>query len=257
MEEQFVICMPMRDAEGTIAQSIESFLSQLSTKREMILLIGDDGSSDSSIDIVETFLPNPQLRLIKLNFGKVSLTRNFLNDYARVNYPSCVLLGRLDADDTIFDVHTLALIEEIYNANEFDVLICGDRQIKDGVTLDWKNRATKELLDDEYLLHRLWRMTQGDLKAELPSSNIFISPRVRIKYPNVESAEDHWFAVEILLHKDRYRIFIAEDVLYCTYSLDGKSTRINKANSTYVQSRSKLYNHFIMERKLLSKYDFT
>lgn len=244
MKEQIVICMPLRNAEITVAKSIESFLNQRNTKRESILLIGNDDSTDKSLQIIQSFLPNPQIQILNLNFQKTYLIRNFLNEYVRQQYPNCVLIGRLDADDVLFDTGTLKEIEQIYETSDFDILICGDQQIKNGMPLKWKNNANPKLLDNQYVLQRLLEMKQGNPKAELPSCNIVIKTNVEIEYPNVESAEDHWFLVSILLQKEEYKIHIAENLTYCFYSLDGNVTNVNRKSKFYEKSRNDLYQFF-------------
>ena len=88
------IIMPAYNAEKTIAQSIESVLAQ--TYYEWELLIVDDGSSDSTISIVNSLAENDsRIRLFinEKNMG-VAKTRNFGIEQASGEW-----IAFLDSDD--------------------------------------------------------------------------------------------------------------------------------------------------------------
>ena len=244
MKEQIILVMPIKNAAATVARSIQSFLHQKKVKREIILVIGNDQSTDNSQKIIDSFLPHPSLLCIDIDCGTVSSARNYLTDYVRDHFPHCILIGRLDADDTLASATTLHEIENQYDIEPFDVLIAGNQQQKKGCILPWENRPSPLLLDETYLLRQLEEMKNGNPKAELPSCNTFIKPSVAMKYPPVESAEDHWFTVQILLQKNTFKIHIAPELLYCIYSLDGTETSNNLKNDTYIQSRTELYNYY-------------
>jgi glycosyltransferase involved in cell wall biosynthesis len=46
--EQIIICMPLKNAEKTLKNAVFSVLQQKNTKREIVLLIGNDNSTDNS-----------------------------------------------------------------------------------------------------------------------------------------------------------------------------------------------------------------
>lgn len=243
--EQIIICMPLKNAEKTLKNAVFSVLQQKNTKREIVLLIGNDNSTDNSETILnEIVSQNPNVVLLNVNFGNAYLNRNYLNEYARINYPNCVLIGRLDADDVIYNENAISEIEKLFDENNFDVLICGNKQVKNGIILDWENKPSKKLLQDDFLLNQLFEMTQGSPKAELPSCNTFIKPTIKTEYPDKASAEDHWFTVLLLLQKEKLNILIDENLLYCFYSLDGFTTHSNKKTNNYIKSRNELYEFY-------------
>ncbi|MFY7938264.1 MAG: glycosyltransferase [Flavobacterium sp.] len=247
--EQIVICMPLKNAENTVKNGVFSVLQQINTKREIVLLIGNDNSTDNSETILkEIAYQNPNIVLLNVNFGNAYLNRNYLNEYARTNYPNCILIGRLDADDVIYTESTISEIEKLFEENNFDVLICGNKQVKNGIVLEWENKPSKKLLQDDFLINQLFEMTQGNPKAELPSCNTFIKPTIKTEYPDKSSAEDHWFTVLLLLQKEKLNILIDENLLYCFYSLDGFATHSNKKTNNYFNSRNELYK-FYQENK--------
>lgn len=247
--EQIVICMPLKNAEKTARNAIYSLLQQTNTKREIVLLIGNDNSTDNSETILnEIASQNPNVVLLNVNFGNAYLNRNYLNEYAQTNYPNCILIGRLDADDAIYTKNTISEIEKLFDDNNFDVLMCGNKQVKNGVVLEWENKPSKKLLQDDFLLNQLLEMKQGNPKAELPSCNTFIKPTIKTEYPDKASAEDHWFTVLLLLQKEKLNIFIDEELIYCYYSLDGFATHSNKKTNNYIKSRNELYQFYQMNK---------
>lgn len=243
-EEQIVICMPLKNAEKTVKNAVFSVLQQTNTKREIVLLIGNDNSTDNSETILRKIASqNPNVILLNVNFGKAYLNRNHLNEYARTNYPNCILIGRLDADDVIYSENTISEIEKLFDDNNFDVLICGNKQVKNGIVLEWENKPSKKLLQNDFLLNQLSEMQRGNPLAELPSCNTFIKPCVKVEYPNKASAEDHWFTALLLMQKENLGILIDENLLYCFYSLDGFVTHSNKKTNNYFRSREELLHY--------------
>lgn len=249
MKDKIVICMPVKNAEKTLRAAIESVLHQKKCERELILLIGNDNSSDTSTEIISEYLAHVNVISLNLHFGKVSAVRNYLNDYARNNIPDTVLIGRLDADDVLNDEEVIFKINSLYNRSKFDALICGNKQSRNGKTLEWVNRPSRQLLDDSFLLNQLKELSEGNPEAELPSCNTFIRPSVNVHYPDKKSAEDHWFTVLLLLNKSKYSIHIDDEFIYSTYSLDGATTSQNKTTTDYLWERKSLYAFAMSEIK--------
>lgn len=228
-------------------------MKQTNVKREIVLLIGNDKSTDNSETIIkEIASKNSNIVLLNVSFGKAYLNRNYLNEYARKNYPNCILIGRLDADDMIYNDKTICQIEKIYDETNFDVLMCGNKQVKNGEVLEWENKPSKNLLFKEYLLRQLLEMTERNPKAELPSCNTFIKPFIKTEYPEKLSAEDHWFTVLLLLQKEKLNIQIDENLIYSIYSLDGHATSNNKKANLFKESRKELYE-FLKYQKRIEK----
>ncbi len=249
--EQIVICMPLKNAEKTVKKAVHSVLHQTNTKREIILLVGNDNSTDNSETILkEIASQNSNIVLLNVSFGKAYLNRNFLNEYARDNYPNCILIGRLDADDVIYNNNTISQIEKLYDETNFDVLMCGNKQVKNGKVLKWENKPSEKLLQKEFLLSQLLEMTERNPKAELPSCNTFIKPFIKTEYPEKLSAEDHWFTVLLLLQKETLNIQIDENLIYSIYSLNGHATSNNKKANFYKESRKELYEFFKYQNRI-------
>lgn len=84
------VIMPAYNAERTIAEAIESVLKQ--SYRPIEVLVGDDGSADSTVEVVKGFGP-PVRCLCQENKGPAG-ARNLALRHARGQY-----LAFLDADD--------------------------------------------------------------------------------------------------------------------------------------------------------------
>ena len=180
------------------------------------------------------------------NLGSVSKARNFIHQYVGENIPACCLIGRLDADDYLHSDTIISEVEEKWERGKFDVLFMGNKQSRQGEILEWVNRADHRLLDYDYLSNRLLQMSEGNARAELPSCNTFVRPYVTsIDYPDKASAEDHWYSVLLIMQKEALKIEVAEDKIYCVYSVDGATTASNKGSSVYRDSRVELYQFFV------------
>ena len=181
--------------------------------------------------------------------GNVAEVRNFIIQYVRDNIPQCCLIGRLDSDDFLHNDTIISEIEQLWEQNRFDVLFMGNRQQKNGIILPFINVWGDLIADNNCLSQRLNEMAIGIPTAELPSCNIFVRPYVPVKYPDVRSAEAHWYSVFLILQKQQLKVKIADDIIYCVYSLDGTITKDNRDNNRYLDSRKELYNYFVKSTK--------
>lgn len=86
------VCMPMYNASRYLRECIDSILAQTFTDFE--LLIVDDGSTDESVKIVESY-HDPRIRLIKNKHDYIA-SLNLLLSEAKGKY-----IARMDADDVM------------------------------------------------------------------------------------------------------------------------------------------------------------
>src|SRR3990170_6879460 len=92
MMPTLTVLMPVYNAGNYLHEAIESILSQ--TFRDFEFLIIDDASTDSSVDIIESF-QDPRIRLVKndINMG-ITATLN-----KGIELSTTELIARMDADD--------------------------------------------------------------------------------------------------------------------------------------------------------------
>ena len=107
------VCMPIFNASRYLRECIDSILAQTFTDFE--LLIADDGSTDNSVEIVESYA-DPRIRLIRRPHDYIA-TLNCLLSEAKGEY-----IARMDADDVMLP-NRLQLQVDYMDANpEVDVL---------------------------------------------------------------------------------------------------------------------------------------
>jgi len=87
------IIMPAYNSDNFVGDAIESVLAQ--TYPHFELIVCDDGSTDKTLEIVESYVErDPRIRLLRNKFRSVSLNAN--SGVAAARYP---WIARLDADD--------------------------------------------------------------------------------------------------------------------------------------------------------------
>jgi len=240
-----VIAMPLKNGAKTIKRAVRSIFNQKNLKRDLILIIGNDNSTDSWEKEIQEYISDNRIIIKNIDFGKLYKVRNYLHSYIREEILNADYIGRLDADDYITNDTTLSVIEKIMDKYNPDVIISGNKLTTDNKLIKRVNIADEKLFDFNFLRQKLEQMSKGKPNGELPSCNTFIKPSVVIDYKNIESAEDHWFTVDLLLNKDRYKIYIANKILYSVYSLSGNLTNINRTKNKYLQSRKLLLQYFL------------
>ena len=247
--KSIVIGMPLRNGAKTIKRAVGSVLNQKGMKRNIILFIANDNSTDNWGDVLKEYINDQRIIIKDVNFGKSYKVRNYINNYIRENIPNVDYIGRLDADDYITDGNTISKIEKIMDLYNPDIIISGNKLSLNDKIIDRVNKADKRLLNYDFLLSKLEQMSKGIAEGELPSCNTFIKPTVFVNHKEVESSEDHWFTVDLLLKKNKYKIHIAEDILYSVYSLSGSLTSQNRDKNTYLESRRKLLKYYLNKIK--------
>ncbi len=242
---KIVIGMPLKNGAKTIKRAVASILNQKNLRRELLLIIANDNSTDNWNDELKEFENDNRIIIINVNFGKSYKVRNYINSFIREHIPDVEYIGRLDSDDYIIDDQTVSKIEFIMDSHNSDIIFLGNKLSINNQIIDRINIADKRLLLDDFLFIKLKQMSEGVSIGELPSCNTFIKPSVLIDYKDIDSAEDHWFSVFLLLNKYKYSIFIADNLLYSVYSLNGQLSNENKHSDKYLQSRKLLLKYFL------------
>jgi glycosyltransferase involved in cell wall biosynthesis len=91
-EPTFSVILPAYNAERTVASSIRSVLAQ--TRGDFELVIVDDGSTDGTAAVIEPFLADRRLRLVRQENRGLARARNAGIEVARGRYVSFI-----DSDD--------------------------------------------------------------------------------------------------------------------------------------------------------------
>jgi glycosyltransferase involved in cell wall biosynthesis len=100
------VSMPARDAEAFIGQAIASVLGQ--TEVEFELIVVDDGSTDGTAGVVESF-NDPRIRLIRNSISRgIAACHNLVIEQSRSPY-----IAHVDADDIILPGALAALVAKL------------------------------------------------------------------------------------------------------------------------------------------------
>jgi len=115
----FSIVMPNYNNSNYIKEAINSVLNQTYENWELIIV--DDSSTDNSIKIIEKFLKDKRIKLIKLKRNKgVSFVSNIAIDNS-----SGDLIGILDSDD-VLNENALEIMEKTHRDNpEYGLIYSG------------------------------------------------------------------------------------------------------------------------------------
>lgn len=237
---RLLVGIVFRDAAATLAAAVDTVLGQVGDAFHVTILLVDDASGDDWRTALGARLALPAVHVRTVAFRSVVRARNFVLDEAERSFTDVDYVCRLDADDVLAGPGVLAELAAILRRERPDALVAGNLQVRDGVVLPRPNRATPELLDAERLLDRLDRMAAGEASAELPSCNTVVRRGLAMRYPQVPSAEDHWYTAALLLERRRLRIVVAPELLYAIYRLRGGLTVQNMAGDAYVTSRRDL-----------------
>ena len=239
--QDIVIGVAMKDGAATIRRCLVSILEQEGLKRNLKVVLANDDSVDEWQTRIADLLQDKRVTLLNLHNGNVVKTRNEINRYIQQNYPHCVLIGRLDADDEYSSKYELAKVECAFEREIPDIISAGNYLREDGVILERKNPTTKKLKEIDYVLYRLKQMSEGVLEGELPSCNLFIRPQALLPYPQMESGEDHALFVQYLINQEKYNVFFAENLVPVIYNVSGNMTASNIKLGKQIKSRQELY----------------
>ncbi len=137
------VLMPVYNAEKYLAQAIDSMLQQ--TFHDFEFLIIDDGSSDSSVAIINAYF-DPRIRLItnESNLG-ISATLN-----KGIAMCSTELIARMDADDISYPDRLQKQYDFFLNNPECALLATWAREVNPG-----GQPLTTEMINSAYLYYAL------------------------------------------------------------------------------------------------------
>jgi len=194
------IIMPAYNREATIARSIESVVAQ--TYRNWELLIVDDGSTDKTAEVVQKYLSDRRVHLLKGPHTGVSAARNVGLKAAR-----SPIIAYLDSDNVWFP-HYLGKMVGFMTETKSDVAYAQDEVVNDtdrvirGQPFDGEKLLKGNYIDLNvychtrhlYVMHggfdeKLRRMVDWDLiiRQTMKASKIGYAPFVGCEYTNTET----------------------------------------------------------------------
>jgi hypothetical protein len=239
------IGVAMHNNAETIHRCLSSIINQKNLKRKISIILANDNSSDNWKEKISDLLKDNRIIQLNLNNSDVVKTRNAINDYIINNLKEVVLICRLDADDEYADNYVLSKIEEILDKENPEAIVSGNYLRLNGKIIERKNYAVKEFRNINYILKRLKLMSENVSDAELPSCNLILTPKILKPYPNIKSGEDHYLLTYYLMNQDKYKIFLADNLLLTIFSLGGAATTNNQKSNIYLNCRKELYKRAV------------
>lgn len=234
------IVMPVYNCEVYLRESLGSVQRQ--TLEEWELLCVDDGSTDSSLGILEEFRQQDErIRVFTQSNQGAGVARNLGLQHARGEYSAF-----LDADDFYFDEDALESMYEMCERNH--VGACGSRikQTRNGVTVTDKALAeVHQLSQDRTVLD--YRDFQFDYGYTGFIFNTAVLRAKRVIFPPYRRFEDPPFLAKAMTCIGRFSFI--EKFLYC-YRMPNVSARFNKVNTLDLLKGLKENLEFAREKDL-------
>lgn len=224
------IIVPFYNPGDGIRKTIESIQNQSLKEIEIILV--DDGSTDVSSDVVESYTKDKRVRLVRKENGGVSSARNRGISEARGEY-----IGFVDADDWI----EKDMYKDIYNLaveNSSDVCIGGFVREIDGITEngDIDLRSISKETPEFIKRHIIFNMISGE--DPLKWDGIIMGSVWRMIYKRKTILEK-----SILFDQE---LAIMEDTVFCLEAIiEGENIAVGeKRHYHYVYSSDSAVNRY-------------
>ncbi|NYS49181.1 glycosyltransferase [Streptococcus danieliae] len=233
--EAISVIIPVYNGESYVKNCIESLLAQ--TYQNFKMYIVDDGSTDSTLVVLDNYKNHPKIEVITQKNRGVSAARNKGLEFVQGDYISFV-----DIDDIVAPDYFESLLSP-FLTSEITLSICSYTAIdleKNSKTAP--SLAAGKMTQDkaiEYILSE--RGPQGYLWNKL-----FLSKQIKENHLHFHSdifmAEDLLFVVEYLLHGGD--IYITDRPLYeyMIYSGSSNKTRLSTLKPGY----KKYFENFLL-----------
>ncbi len=169
MQIKISVIIPLFNKRSTIQQTIDSVLNQTFDNFELLVI--DDGSTDGSGDMVQSYSDN-RIRYIKKQNGGVSSARNVGIKEAKGEY-----LLFLDADDFLKPICLEILTRPIMSNQDVDISAAGFSTLQDGKSECYANYSFEGTIPNNYkwMFLRRYTLRAGSflIKKELACAHLF------------------------------------------------------------------------------------
>lgn len=234
-----LIGIGLHNQANSLARALLSAISQtvvVECKAQIVIV--DDQSTDNWRGYSEELLSHPSVTILSAACGSPARMRNQILDYAATT--SAKWVARLDADDVFDNTKSVESLWIKGEEKQVDFILGSNRLVQDGNLLLQTNIADpKILLNPDKLLTFINGFCNGKSSNELPSCNLLLSTKVTERYPNIRSAEDHWFVTRLLL-LPQFTGEIISYPYYARYTLEGTDTQSNKNKDVWKVQRQRL-----------------
>ena len=225
MENDLIsIIVPIYNVDKYLDRCVKSILSQSYRNIEVILI--DDGSTDSSLSICNSFTDN-RIRIIHKNNGGLGSARNAGLEVFRGKYVTFI-----DGDDAIQSDH----INNIYNClveNKADTCICGHTKVFANDQTTNRNYLSGNVYRSNEILTQVLSRMMGSIPGKydkiemsvcmaLFSADIINEKKIRFHSEREFISEDLIFDFDYYPHSKV--VAVSDDVGYLYYDNQGSLT---------------------------------
>jgi len=226
-EYEASVVIPCKNRVRTIGDALRSALGQKTSFKYNVIVV-DDNSDDGTVDVINSFLPDPRLVYIAQDKTYHAIGGNW---NAAIHHPSCGRFAlQLDSDDLYHDENTVQKFVDAFYAQNCAMVVGTYRMVD----------FNMETLPPGIIDHREWTPENGRNNAlrinGLGAPRGFYVPMLRqINFPTTKYGED--YAVGLRVSRE-YQIGRIYDVLYDCRRWEGNSDaaldieKVN-ANNTY------------------------
>jgi hypothetical protein len=177
--------------------------------------------------------------VLTANCGTASRARNAILEFIDEQLLGVRWVARLDADDCFADPQSLQAAVELGERLGTVAVLGGNRVLSRSGDHLRDNPASSALRHRDTLLTLLQEMAEGTARNELPSCNLLTRTLSGIRYPDIQSAEDHWLVADLLFNRPN-EVAILESPLFAEYRLDGAATRHARRSECHRRARRAL-----------------
>lgn len=236
-EASVVIAMPLHNQAKTLRVALESALAQKLSTGHCAVVLMDDQSTDHWQQEVQDILNHPAVIFLEAHCGNAALARNAILDFIESELPSVKWVARLDSDDLLCSKDSVECLRSAGENQSASFVIGSNSLAQNGVPIYPDNIAKPDLLLDRgRLTEFIEEFCQGRAKNELPSCNLLIRSGRGIRYPLLQSAEDHWLVAQLLMFRSEHAAVVPYPI-YSRYTLKGTTTTSNQLNGIHQRTR--------------------
>lgn len=227
------IIVPIYNADKYLKRCILSIINQ--TYRNIELLLIDDGSTDNSAKICDSFAQkDPRIKVIHTHNNGISHARNLGLRYAKGNYFSFV-----DADDYVDETYIEQLLNKL-EQKKVDIVYCSAIiEDENNQLLGIEHPSSKVIKANNYDWCSPWAHTvvRGAIYPEKIIKNLYFDEKLYV-------GEDTYFFACCV--KRAKKVFCLEDRLYhyIKYSKSASHGKFNSDMLTEITAREKIISLF-------------
>ncbi len=221
--------IPVYNTEDYIADCLDSLLKQDISSEEYEIICVNDGSKDSSLDILNQYaLAHPNIRVIDQENGGVSVARNTGLEHANGDY-----IWFIDSDDLVKE-NCLKEIQAFALSNEYDRIIINSRSFK----------TTDDIFSKDASLNEAWK---NSVVWRSVFKKSFLTDNNLRYYPGLVFGEDALYLFECF--RCTPKTLEADTLVYYHRIVEGSAS--NNTSSSF--SKKRLQSTFT-EAKIVQKY---